>query len=107
MSSPPSKYSFVASISKSITPYPLSSVIDYSRLKPPYQSFILSCTLETEPRNIQEALADPRWNNVVGLEITALETKKTWTVVSLPPGKYVIGCRWVFTIKYNADGTIE
>lgn len=43
----------------------------------------------------------------MGVEITALETKKTWTVVSLPPGKHAIGCRWVFTIKYNPDGTVD
>lgn len=43
----------------------------------------------------------------MGLEITALETKETWTVVSLRTGKHVTGCRWVFTINYNADGTID
>ncbi|GJS76616.1 retrovirus-related pol polyprotein from transposon TNT 1-94 [Tanacetum coccineum] len=25
----------------------------------------------------------------------------------LPPGKKTVGCRWVFTIKYKPDGTIE
>ena len=25
----------------------------------------------------------------------------------LPPGKNVIGCKWVYTIKYNPDGSIE
>lgn len=104
ISSSPSSFDLPSS---SITPYPLSSVVNYSRLKPTYQSFILSCTIETEPRNIHEALADPIWKNAVGLEITALETKETWTVVSLPPGKHVIGCRWVFTIKYKADGTVD
>ena len=26
---------------------------------------------------------------------------------SLPPGKNVIGCKRVYTIKYNLDGSIE
>ena len=25
----------------------------------------------------------------------------------MPKGKIPVGCRWVFTIKYKADGTIE
>jgi hypothetical protein len=25
----------------------------------------------------------------------------------LPAGKYAVGCRWIFKIKFNADGTIE
>ena len=36
-----------------------------------------------------------------------MEANKTWTIESLPPGKNVVGCKWVYTIKYNADGTIE
>ncbi|KAL9281348.1 putative RNA-directed DNA polymerase [Arabidopsis thaliana] len=40
-------------------------------------------------------------------ELGAMELNKTWSVVSLPPGKNVIGCKWVYTIKYNPDGTIE
>lgn len=37
----------------------------------------------------------------------ALEISRTWDVVDLPPGKKAIGSKWVFTIKYNADGAIE
>lgn len=36
-----------------------------------------------------------------------MEQNGTWSVTSLPPGKNVVGCKWVFTIKYNSDGTIE
>ena len=41
------------------------------------------------------------------VEMDSMEVNKTWSVVSLPAGKNVVGCKWVFTIKYNADGTIE
>nr|GEZ30356.1 retrovirus-related Pol polyprotein from transposon TNT 1-94 [Tanacetum cinerariifolium] len=40
-------------------------------------------------------------------EMRALEKNKTWETCVLPLGKKTVGCRWVFTIKYNPDGTIE
>jgi len=40
-------------------------------------------------------------------ELEALSTSNTWQLVSLPPGKKPIGCRWVYKIKHNSDGTID
>ena len=36
----------------------------------------------------------------------ALTDNDTWDVVRLPVGKKAIGCRWVFTVKVNPDGSI-
>lgn len=59
------------------------------------------------PKNYKEAFADKRWNKAGKGEVTALDLNRTWDLVDLPDGKKAIGCKWVFTIKYNADGTIE
>ena len=40
-------------------------------------------------------------------EILALMKNETWEKCELPKGKKDVGCKWVFTIKYHADGTIE
>ena len=40
-------------------------------------------------------------------EMKSLQKNSTWKVVELPKGKKPVGCRWDFTIKYKADGTIE
>lgn len=40
-------------------------------------------------------------------EIQALEDNHTWSMVPLPPGHRPIGCKWVYKIKYHADGSIE
>ena len=40
-------------------------------------------------------------------ELDALARNNTWTLVRLPPGKKAIGSKWVFKIKYNANGSIE
>ena len=44
---------------------------------------------------------------VVMEEIRALEKNGTWEVMNLPRGKKPVGCKWVFTMKYKADGTVE
>ena len=31
----------------------------------------------------------------------------TWELVSLPWGQSLVGCRWVFTVKYIPNGIIE
>ena len=40
-------------------------------------------------------------------EIKALEVNHTWSLQPLPPGKKAIGCKWVYMVKYKADGTVE
>lgn len=40
-------------------------------------------------------------------EIKALESNGTWQLVSLPPSKKPIGCKWVYKVKHKVDGTIE
>lgn len=32
---------------------------------------------------------------------------KAWTLVEMPKDRSTVGCRWVFKVKYNADGKIE
>jgi len=43
----------------------------------------------------------------MGCEITTLEQARTWISVPRPPGKNIVGSKWVFRIKHNADGSIE
>ena len=40
-------------------------------------------------------------------EIRALEANLTWVIMDLPLGKKPIGCKWVYHVKYNSDGSIQ
>lgn len=40
-------------------------------------------------------------------ESQAFEEKKTWVLCNLPEGKNTKGCKWVYKIKYLANGEIE
>ena len=39
-------------------------------------------------------------------EFTALLRNSTWTLVEPEPSQNVVGCKWIFRIKRNPDGTI-
>lgn len=60
-----------------------------------------------EPKSYNQAVLDERWNNAMTGEIDALELSKTWDLETLPPEKKGIGSKWVYKLKFNADGTIE
>ena len=40
-------------------------------------------------------------------EIAALTARRTWELVTCPVGAIIVTCRWVYTVKYKADGTIN
>ena len=69
--------------------------------------FVMALSATMEPRSFMEAMKDERWGVAVDSEITLLETQNTWGLEDLPPGKKELGCKWIFTIKYKSDDTIE
>uniref|UniRef100_A0A2N9HVC5 CCHC-type domain-containing protein n=1 Tax=Fagus sylvatica TaxID=28930 RepID=A0A2N9HVC5_FAGSY len=60
-----------------------------------------------EPYTYREACTNPLWQQVMTEELQALEKTHTWDLVDLPHGKSAIGCKWVYKIKTNSDGSIE
>ena len=58
------------------------------------------------PNKVSEVLAHPRWRSSMIEEMDALTDNGTWDLVRVPTRKKAIGCRWVFTVKVNPDGSI-
>ena len=59
-----------------------------------------------EPKTIQEALSSDlasEWKSAADSEYLSLMEN----LVELPPGKIVIGSKWVFKVKYKSDGRVE
>ena len=40
-------------------------------------------------------------------ELDALTKNHTWDLVTLLPGQFVVGCKWIYKIKTYSDGFIE
>lgn len=76
-------------------------------LLPSLISFLANVDCIREPQSYDQAQSSPEWERAVDKELGALETNTTWTIGDLPPGKKAIGCKWVFKLKLNPNGTVE
>ncbi|KAA0068106.1 putative mitochondrial protein [Cucumis melo var. makuwa] len=52
---------------------------------------------------------DPSLDLLIALrkEMKALEKNNTWEICTLPKGQKPVACKWVFTLKYKIDGTLD
>ncbi|XP_074267204.1 uncharacterized protein LOC141590514 [Silene latifolia] len=80
---------------------------DLQDFSPSYVASLASTLQEVEMYTFKQASKDQRWVDAMQKEIKALEENKTWEIVDLPTGHKPIGSKWIFKIKYKADGTIE
>nr|GEZ42251.1 hypothetical protein [Tanacetum cinerariifolium] len=65
--------------------------------------------VEDAPKTYKEAITSRNsafWKVAIDDEMDSLVSNNTWELLDLPPGSKVIGCRWVFRIKYHTDGSI-
>ena len=70
----------------------------------------MSASLPDEPLTFAKALTRPdaeKWRQAALEDLAAHQTNGTWTLVPRPPGSKVIGSKWVFKVKRNADGSID
>jgi hypothetical protein len=87
--------------------YPISNYISSHKLSASYASYVCRLSSISIPSTLQEALADSHWTTAMTEEMKALKKNATWDLVTLPTGRKTVGCRWVFAVKHNVDGTIE
>lgn len=92
----------VSSVTSPTFPYQISPCVT-----PQYTAFLVNITNLHEPTSYREVSMSREWNDAMESEISALETNNTWVITDLPTGKKPIGCKWIYKIKMNADGTVE
>ncbi|KAM2165513.1 hypothetical protein ACFX1R_039652 [Malus domestica] len=71
------------------------------------KSFVNQLSTVYIPNSVQEALANPRWKESMNEELRSLKKNATWELLDLLAGKKPVGCKWVYTVKYKADGTVD
>lgn len=86
--------------------YPLTNLTS-KRLTIQAKAFKTSLCSENIPKNEEEALNSPNWKEAMQVEMDALKKNEIWEKCLIRPGKRPVGCKWVFIIKYKADGTVQ
>ena len=61
----------------------------------------------TEPPSYKIAIQHPQWCSTMAAEFDALQRQSTWVMVPPSPSQNVEGCKWVFKLKRNSDGSIN
>lgn len=92
---------------RSCTQHPISQFVSYSHLSSSYRAFVSNISSVSIPNHFQDALATSKWKLSMIEEMKALRKNDTWELTELPTGKRPVGCKWVYTVKHKADGSIE
>lgn len=87
--------------------YAITNFINDRCFSQRHQVYLAAISSIQEQKNYQEAATHPEWQKAMAAEIKALEDNKTWDVMLPPMGKKVVGCRWVYKVKYKASGEVE
>lgn len=81
--------------------------MSYEHISSKYRAYLSMFSTDIEPKTFEEAVKDQRWLHAMQQEVQALEENGTWKVVPLLAGKNIVGCEWVYKIKYKADGQVD
>jgi hypothetical protein len=64
--------------------------------------------LEThDPNTFAQALVHQDWDTTMNEEYHSLMDNDTWDLVTLPKGRKLFRCKWVYRTKYASDGSVE
>lgn len=59
-----------------------------------------------EPLNYSQAAGEKEWEDAMKVEINAINKNNTWQLVELPSGQKLIGLKWVYKLKRDANGEV-
>ena len=79
----------------------------FTNLSPKFKAFTARPNTARVLKNIHEAMERPEWKTVVIEEMGALEKNKTLYLCTLPKGHKPVRCKYVSTLKYNSDRTLD
>ena len=60
-----------------------------------------------EPESYAETAKDANWCAAMEEELRAVDVNDTWDLVDPPRHYKPIGCKWVYKVKYNVDGSVH
>ncbi|KAH9313676.1 hypothetical protein KI387_022303 [Taxus chinensis] len=68
---------------------------------------LLCQTVSEDPQSFSKAHGIPEWDDAMAAEYSSLMKNHTKDLVSLPKGRKMVRCKWVYQTKYIANGSID
>ncbi|KAE8736295.1 Tetratricopeptide repeat (TPR)-containing protein [Hibiscus syriacus] len=96
----------VQSTTAPVAGHPMMTRSKYGIFRPKVY-FMAHIEAENELSLTYEALQSPQWKTTVNEEYKALERNNIWSLVNLPKGRSIVGCKWIFQVKRNTDGSVQ
>ncbi|WZZ70893.1 hypothetical protein YC2023_082263 [Brassica napus] len=87
--------------------HPSQAVCSFAYYPKEHCAFMMSLDESSIPRSYEEAMQYEDWKESVSDEANAMIKNDTWFESELPKGKKAVTSKWIFTIKYLPDGTID
>lgn len=87
--------------------YPISDFLSCEKFSMAHCSFLVSIMAHDIPKSFREAMLDKIYRDAMGTEVHTLEEQHTWDLANLLPNKKALDSKWVYTIKYRSDGSVE
>ena len=78
--------------------------LSFHGLSLPYFAFVSTLSFVSTLKSTSKALSHPSWKQAMVEEMDALYSNGTWELVALLPGKSLVDCHWVYTVKVKPDG---
>jgi len=72
-----------------------------------HYAYMVKVIQEVEPTCFEQTVRNPKWDNAMDEEMVTLDANATWELIALPEDKKTIGCKWVYKVKHNADGSMS
>ena len=86
--------------------YPVDR-LRYDGFSAHHYAYMVKILEEPEPTCFKEAVGKKNWEAAMDEEMAALDANHTWELMPLPHDKKAIGCKWVYKVKHNADGSVS
>lgn len=65
---------------------------------------------ESDPSSVAEALSShvkSKWEEAMDREMESLHSNEVWELVEPPPDRKIVGSKWIFRKKMDANGTVN
>jgi len=82
-------------------------ILTYDAFVAHHYAYMVRVIQKVEPICFEQAVGNPKWDNAMDEKMSALDANATWELVALLEDKKIIGCKWVYRVKHNADGFVS